>query len=111
MDMATVEDHVETWVWPPDVLQLAKEKGVSQYLEPMLEMTREHFANAGRISVSVDVDWEIENLRTILFSAEVVGLSPEKYAETSDEYVRKSFDIVPSELICEFGLRLTSPEI
>jgi hypothetical protein len=104
--MATVEERVEAWVWPPNVLKLAEEKGVAEYLEPLLKMTKEQFPNASRIGVSIDEDWEIENLRTIQFEVEVLGLSPDEYVKACHEHTRKSFEICPSTLICNFGLWL-----
>ncbi|MFL5243427.1 MAG: hypothetical protein ACJ8FY_15075 [Gemmataceae bacterium] len=109
--MATVEDGVEAWVWPAEVIQLAEEKGVAQYLEPMLEMTRNHFQNARRLAVSVDVDWEIPDERTILFEVEIEPLSADKYVQTRHDYISKSFEICPANLICTFGLRLIPIEI
>jgi hypothetical protein len=106
MDMATVEDHVETWVWPPDVLQLAKEKGVSQYLEPMLEMTRRLFANAIKISVLVEEDWEIADWRVITFAVQVRDLDPDEYVRFCHDWDKEGIRICPPAQINIFGIWL-----
>src|SRR5258708_12391542 len=104
--MATVEDRVEAWVWPADVLALAKEKGVAQYLDPMLDMTRRHFLNARQLMVLVEEDWEIPNLRAITFAVQIVGLNPEEYLKACHHWHRNSIIIYPRSPADIFALCL-----
>jgi hypothetical protein len=108
LNMATVEDRVEAWVWPADVLALAKEKGVAQYLNPMLDMTRRRFLNARQLRVLVEEDWDIPNLRAITFAVQIVGLNPEEYVKACHDWDRESIIICPRSQVGIFGLWLES---
>jgi len=104
--MATVAPTAAMWTWPPDVKAFAAQQGVSDYLEPMLEVTRRVFPNAQRTAVYLEDDWEIPDVRTIVFHVLEAGLSSDQYVEARHRYLEASFEICPAPLICLFGLRL-----
>lgn len=56
---------------PPDVAQLAQERGIGEQLEAILELTQEMFPGPIRIETDADPEWPAE--RYVTFVVEVSG--------------------------------------
>jgi len=54
----------------PEVLAFAQEKGVEQYLQPLIELARHVYPTATQFRVFVEEDWEIR-MTFIVFELEV----------------------------------------
>jgi hypothetical protein len=62
---------------PSEVAEFATKHGVADYLEPVLEMTRRIFVNRP-ITVLLDEDPEIADLRHIVFEADCTGMTADE---------------------------------
>ena len=86
---------------PPEVLAFAREQGVEQYLEPLIELARQVYPSATRFDVFTEDDPEIANDRHIVFELDVpIGL---EQALQADRHWRDGLSrIVPDPLACVF---------
>jgi hypothetical protein len=99
-----------TWSWPPNVLALAAELGVTEYLEPVFEMTRRVFPNAHRVSARVEDDWEIANECWISIEVQEVGLTADLYLKRHEDWCKGLFEVCPAPNVCTFVLALDPTE-
>jgi hypothetical protein len=76
---------------PPEVLSFAAEKGVSDFVVPVLEMTARAFAGCP-LKMFVEYDYEEPEWQYIVVAADVTGYSTEQAVAAqhwlSAEYVR-----------------------
>jgi hypothetical protein len=75
-------------VWSEDVLAFARAAGVEQYLDPLLEVTRELFPGAGEIRVFVSQDLEIADLRAIAWEVDLPVDEPHESSDRQRQWVR-----------------------
>jgi hypothetical protein len=97
-------------VVPPDVLALAAEKGVAEYLPAVLELLPRTFPNARRFAVSVDEDPEIANERNIIFDVDLPVIDGPEFLAVQRQWNDGLFAIVPAPLICGFRLSMNLQE-
>jgi hypothetical protein len=78
--------------WPADVLEFAAQQQVTPYLQPLLEATRRLFPTARRLEVKLYQDYELRDVRWILFDVEVAVTDVPDYVQAvhacSDELRR-----------------------
>ena len=89
---------------PDDVLELAREKGVEEYVPVVLDLARHYFPGAST-TVVVEEDPEIDDIKHILVTREGVQLSVEQLLAAKDDYHRALMAAVPSTLICTFRVK------
>jgi hypothetical protein len=106
--MAAVEERVDKWIWPPEVLKLAAEKGVAEFLEPLLTMTQAQFSKANQVRVLVEEDWEIPDSKAITFAVDVDRMDPDQYVKACHEWDRAFIKICPRNKVGLFGVWLNS---
>ncbi len=87
---------------PEDVRTFAREKGVEQYLEPLIEVARQVYPTATRFEVFTEDDPEIANDRHIVFDLDV-DLDVERALEADQHWRDGLFRVVPAPLVCVFG--------
>ncbi len=82
-------------VLPADVVAFAAEKGVSDYLPAVLEMTRLVFANCPVVPLLED-DPEIPAWRAIVMEVDVTGLSVEQLVAAQQRWSAAVFQHCPA---------------
>src|SRR5206468_2044444 len=80
---------------PAEVLSFAAEKGVSEYLYPVLEMTARVFPGRA-IELNVEYDYEDPDWRYIVLEAKVGGWSSEQCAAATMRWSREVVDYCPN---------------
>jgi hypothetical protein len=95
-----------TWQWPADVLQFAAKEKVGQYLDPLLEATRQVFPTARRIQVTLEADPEIRDDWHIVFDVEVPAPDVPNYVEAQHQWIGELYRCCPAPLMCTFRLYL-----
>jgi hypothetical protein len=98
------------WTWSPEVLAFAKEQNVAQYLEPLLEVTRQLFPTTQSLKVYVDQDPEIRDLRSIVFEPHVPDKDLPSFVEAVHSWHRGLRRFCPAPLACVFSLFLNVVE-
>jgi hypothetical protein len=91
---------------PVEVLALATEQGVSDYLMAILQMTRRTFPESP-LTVSVDSDPEIANDRHILVGVNAHGTEVDEALTILDEWHDGLFECCPASLVSTFRLALS----
>ena len=79
-------------IFPADVLAFAAERGVTEYLVPLYELTRRCFPGA-EVTITQENDYEIAGLGWIVFEVAVYGTWPDEprraaYRRWIDEMIR-----------------------
>lgn len=90
---------------PAEVIQLAIEEGVEEYLPAVLEMTRRLFPSASPFEVLLDEDPEIADDRHILISVRIPGTASEAAAARS-LWCGEISNCCPAPSVCVFRIRL-----
>src|SRR5262245_51363349 len=80
---------------PPDVLAFAGEQGVSAYITPLVEMTRRVLPHTP-MTVLLDEDPEIRDLRRIVLEIDVTGLDEDQLFAGQNRWTEGLFQICPS---------------
>ena len=88
---------------PQDVLAFAAEKGVTEYLPGVLELTRRAFPGAP-FAISVEEDAEIEDYKQILFDVTVGDLTVEQLMAAEEQWTAGIFRVCPSTHVVYFNL-------
>jgi hypothetical protein len=91
---------------PPDVLQFAAESGVSEYLYPVLEMTRRILPHAP-LTVLVEGDPEIADDWHIVIEADTRDFDAEQLYTTQRQWTGEIFRHCPATHVCVFRLGLS----
>lgn len=94
------------WEWPADVLTLAAEQGVTEYLQPLLDTTRRLFPTARSLTVSVNEDPEIRDMRTIVFDVRVPQADVPDFVSAVHRWTDELFRCCPAPLVTVFCLLL-----
>lgn len=81
-------------VFPADVRAFAAERGVTDYLVPLYELTQRHFAGV-EIAVTQQNDYEIADLGWIVFELSVGDWSLERYRTAKRHWIKEFLDFVP----------------
>ncbi len=89
---------------PPEVVELAAEEGVEEYLPKVIDMTRRVFPTA-RLEVLMDEDPEIADDRHIVMKV-VAPLSVPDAVAADEEWSHQLFQCCPAPLVCVFRIRL-----
>jgi hypothetical protein len=94
------------WKWPPEVLDFAKQAGVSEYLEPLLKAIRELVPEARALRVMVDVDREIEKERHIAWEFDILFPGVDSYLKLQRRLIEALCALCPAPLTSVFCLLL-----
>ena len=90
-------------VLPADVIAFAEEKGVSDYLPAVLEMTRQVFANRPVVPLLED-DPEIPDWRAIVMQVDVAGMNVERIVAAQQQWSAAIFQHCPATHVHLFSL-------
>ena len=82
-------------VLPADVIAFAAEKGVSDYLPAVLEMTRQVFPNCPVVPL-VEDDPEIPDWRAIVMQVDVTGMNVEQLVAAQQRWSAALFQHCPA---------------
>jgi hypothetical protein len=93
------------WTWPPDVLAYAARHQVSQYLDPLLEMTQRLFPT-GSLRISVYFDRELREVSWIALDAEVPRSDVGDYVEAVHRWNDQAAQLCPAPLRHHFTFSL-----
>jgi hypothetical protein len=104
MTIATTD--LEKWTWSPEVLQFAQEAGVADFLDPMMEATRELFPTARAPRVKVEADPEIVDDRHIVWEIEMPFMGASDYLTAQKLWIKALCRVCPPPLTCVFRLLL-----
>lgn len=104
--MSAPTTTVTAWQWPADVLAYAAEHQLEPYLEPLLEVIRQIFPDPHRLSVYVDQDPELRDVRTILFDVQVMDWDLPQIRAARTRWTQGIFRVCPAPVVCHFGLLL-----
>jgi len=91
-----------------DVIDFAAERGVADFLHPVLNMTQALFPDARRIEALLEYDPELANDCHIVFE---VAVGPREVSHTVDQHwqwSRNLFQLCPATHTCLFGLHVKS---
>lgn len=103
-------DRNDRPTWPDEVVALAKEQHVVQYLPNVWDMTRRVFPAARQLNIRVDEDPEIANDKHIVFAVRVAGLSVDDAVKAQQRWCREIFECCPSTVVCTFRLDMRFAE-
>jgi len=96
--MTTVTAGLDRWTWSPEVLQFARDHGVAEYLDPMMEATRELFPTAREIRVMVETDPELAGVQAIVWEVDVLQADVGNYQDRNKQWMRAFMTICPKTL-------------
>ena len=88
--------------FPADVLAFAAERGVTDYLMPLYELTRRHFP-AANIKVRLELDYEIAGLAWIVYVAEAINPDYESARVLKDAWRKAVISNLPPDARQPFG--------
>lgn len=88
---------------PPDVAAFAAERGLTPYLEPVIQLTDRVFPGRRR-EVFVEADMEIADLRWIAIGVDLTGLSVDEMLARENTWTKEIFSHCPSTHVCDFVL-------
>ncbi len=92
--------------WSADVLAFAAEQGVTDYLGPLLEATQRLFPTRHSLTVSVEQDPELRDVRSILFDVRVPQADIPNYVEAVHRWSDELFRCCPAPRVPVFTLLL-----
>src|SRR5207237_750442 len=81
-------------VFPEDVRRFAAERGVTGYLAPLYELTRQCFPGV-EIAVRHDIDYEEADLAWIIFEVGVRDWDLDRYRAAKDRWISEFLRSVP----------------
>jgi hypothetical protein len=90
----------------PEVPEYAASQGVAEYLEPVLEMTRRHFANSRRFDAYVEDDPELRDVRFLILDVELPPCEPTQAVERLFQWDQELVKICSSSHALAFTLRM-----
>jgi hypothetical protein len=96
--MTIVTADLEQWTWSPEVLSFAQEHRVAEYLDPMMQATRELFPAAREIRVSEYLDPELADTRWISWEIDVPKADLGSSRDLRKQWTRAFMKICPSTL-------------
>jgi hypothetical protein len=82
-------------VVPADVAAFAAEHGGAEFIHPLLEMTH-HLFPAVPLTLRLEDDMEIPDLRWIVFDIDVVGLEVDQLVAGQQQWSRALFQHCPA---------------
>jgi hypothetical protein len=92
--------------WPTDVVALAQEKKLDQYLDPLLKATWQLFPTASQVNVAVELDPELRDERSIVFNVLVARADGPDFGEAMRRWHQEEDKIIPPPRSCTFVLSL-----
>jgi hypothetical protein len=90
----------------PEVQAYATEEGVTEYLQPVLEMTRRHFSDARRFDAYVEDDPELRDVRFLFLDVELPPCEPTRAVERLFQWDQELVKICPPSRALAFTLRM-----
>lgn len=90
---------------PTDVREFALQQGVTAYLPTVLDVARRTLPEAS-ISLVLETDPEIEDVRHVVVLAHGVRRNVEQSLAVYDEWHRELFAAIPAPFVCVFRLGL-----
>jgi hypothetical protein len=94
----------------PEVYAYAEEEGVTAYLQPVLEMTRQHFPDARRFDAFVEDDPELRDVRFLILRVELPPCDPVQAVERKFRWSHEVAKICTSAHALAFTLRMRVSE-
>lgn len=88
------------------VRTFAAERGVTDFLQPVLDMTCRVFPDARRVTIRLEDDPELAGDRHIVVGVEVGGLDVARSVERHWQWSRELFQVCPAQHACLFGLHV-----
>jgi hypothetical protein len=92
-------------VFPADVLAFAAERGVTGYLAPLYELTRQCFPGA-EITVTQQNDYEVAGLGWVVYEVAVRDWGLDRYRAARDRWMEGFIAVCPSDASENFALGL-----
>jgi hypothetical protein len=89
-----------------DVLAFAAEQGVTDFLQPILDMTRRVFPENRRIQAVLQDDPELPGDQHMVFEVQVGAMDVDRSVERHWQWSRDLFQICPATHACLFGLHV-----
>ncbi len=99
----TIVTADKTWTWPPEVVELARRKGVEAYLDPLLEATCDLFPEARAIRVEAWRDPEILDLEAVAFEVELPMADPSQSWQLTSQWMEAFARICPKPQVLAFN--------
>lgn len=99
-----------TWQWPADVLEFASRRGITAYLDLLLEAVWRLFPTARLIEVKVDRDPEYSDYDAILFLVHVPSRDVPDFLGALRAWHLESARICPCPQVFDFLLHLNREE-
>ena len=104
--MTIISPSAPAWTWSPEVLEFARQAQVADYLDPLLEATRDLFPQAGEMRIFTVEDPEIEEDRHITWELPTPFTDVADYVAAQRQWIRELCRICPAPLTCVFRLTL-----
>lgn len=95
-----------TWQWPADVLEFAACRGISAYLDPLLEAVWRLFPTTRLIEVKVDRDPEYSDYDAVLFLVHIASKDIPDFLGAMRAWHLESARICPCPQVFDFLLLL-----
>jgi hypothetical protein len=92
-------------IFPADVLAFAAERGVTEYLTPLYELTRRCFPGAA-VDVVFESDYEITGLHWIVFGVGVRDWDFGRYRAAKAHWIEELVRSIPPAARQPFALRM-----
>jgi hypothetical protein len=90
----------------PEVAAYAAEKRVTDYLEPVLEMTRRQFPDARRLAAFVEDDPDIADFRYLILRVDLPPIDPTQAVEREFQWDGELVRLFPYSVALAFTLRM-----
>jgi hypothetical protein len=90
----------------PEVQAYAEEEGVTEYLQPVLEMTRRHFSDSRRFDAYVEDDPELRDVRFLILRVDLPPCDPTQAVDRLFQWDQELVKICSSSRALAFTLRM-----
>ncbi len=104
--MSAAATATTSWQWAAEVLAFAAEHQVADFLEPLLDATRNVFPTASSLRVVVENDPEIRDDGHIVFEVRVPKHDIPDFVKAVHFWTDELYRICPAPLVCTFRLTL-----
>lgn len=92
--------------WNADVIEYARAHQVDEYLQPLVQITRELFPSVRKIKVSIYRDPELCDMKHIQFNVQVPASDLLDFVGSRKKWAQRLFEICPAPSVHHFGLFL-----
>lgn len=104
--MSTRISMPSTGFWPPDVLEFAARRQVSDLLDPLRLALDRHFPPAQSVRVHIEEDPEIRDDCHLVFDVRVSRADVPDFGAAKRHWHEELFRLCPAPLVCLFRLTL-----